>query len=166
MLGVGATGMSRNNMVPDVLFWHNVQIYGLLFSKISKLCFPPLLPLDLLFSSLMVLRSRSIWIYFRLTLFNVRISQEGIFSLSVWRAHGIMMASASLDISVDPCNYSVTGVSAGVLNQLILSSEYCWLRSPCTSLPLPTVLLMTHSNTFLLFVRICPYLLTCGATYE
>jgi len=37
------------------------------------------------------------------------------------------MASATLDISVDPCNYSMTGVSAGVLNQLILSSEYYWL---------------------------------------
>ena len=54
-------------------------------------------------------------------------SQEGIFSLSVWRAHGNIMAWATLDISEDPCNYPMTGVSAGVLNQLSLSSEYYWL---------------------------------------
>ena len=147
MLGVGAIRMSRNNMVPDVLFWHNVQIYGLLFSEISKL-FP--FPSPTSFGpSLFFSHSFEVMFHlnlFQVTLFNVRISQEGIFSLSVWRAHGIMTASASLDISVDPCNYSVTGVSAGVLNQLILSSEYCWLRSPCTSLPLPTVLLMTHRS--------------------
>lgn len=112
--------MSRNNMVPDVLFWHNVQIYGLLFSEIFKL-FPSPTSFG---PSLFFTHSFEVMLHlnlFQVTLFNVRISQEGIFSLSVWRAHGINTASASLDISVDPCNYSVTGVSAGVLNQLILS---------------------------------------------
>lgn len=149
MLGVGATRISRKDVVPNLLLLYNVQLRGLLFSQISRHCFPPVLFqifsfIHTYFEVMLYLNSVSSW------LLMWGFSLEGIFRLL--KAHNILMAPTSSDIAMDPLKLLLNcSFSWGSHTNLLFPLCTYWLFEvlllpPPFPLPPPAWLLLPHRS--------------------